>query len=72
MVKLIMRIWQSYINGEHNERMRKLDDRLAAIGSDLNRRFSRGSIAVNWGFYKTEEDLEEQRREMRDTPFLKQ
>ena len=72
MLKLIVHAWQSYINREHSERMRKLDDRLAAIGPEVNRRFSRGNIATQWGLYKTKEDLEEQRREMRDTPFLEQ
>ena len=72
MVKLITRIWQSYINREHNERMLKLDNRLAAIKCAVVGRFSRGNIATQWGFYMTEEDLDEQRRKLRDAAFLKQ
>ncbi len=54
MIRLIIRIWQSYINREHNQRMSKLDDRLAAI---------KYAVGSGSGLYMTEEDLDEQRRE---------
>ena len=72
MVNLITRSWKSYINREHDERMVELDDRLAAIKRAVVGRFSRGNIATQWGFYMTEEDLDEQRRKLRDAAFLKQ
>ena len=69
MFETIMHAWQSYINREYNERMQKLDDRLAEIDRTVMKRFSRGNVATQWGFYTTEEDLEELRHQLRDARF---
>ena len=69
MFETIVHAWQSYINREYDERMQKLDDRLEAIDRTVQRRFSRGNIATQWGLYTTEEDLEELRNQLRDARF---
>ena len=62
MIELITRVWQSYINREHDERMLKLDSRLAVMEREVVSRV---------GSCMTEKDLDELRCELRNAVFLK-